>query len=237
MRLRRDWVLCCPRNRMMGTIILLHLGVALLCHQNSKLEFLALKWSVTEHFKEYLVYALFVVRTDNNLLTYVLTTPNFDATGHRGVSVLASFELTLGYQKGADNGVADALSQVPIHHDQGTVQSLLEGTIDRGKTEASKELLCEHMCFENETCVQAANLVPMHIVDWGEAQEADVVLATCRKWLCTCKDSNPKKGHIVEKVLRCQCRHRGGLCPLQHAQQFGSEQGITVCQYDAQGRG
>ena len=51
-------------------------------YHSSKLEFLALKWSVTEHFKEYLMYAPFVVQTDNNLLTYVLTTPNLDATGH-----------------------------------------------------------------------------------------------------------------------------------------------------------
>ena len=52
-------------------------------YHSSKLEFLALKWSVMEHFKEYLMYVPFVVRTDNNPLTYILTTPNLDATGHR----------------------------------------------------------------------------------------------------------------------------------------------------------
>ena len=51
-------------------------------YHGSKLEFLTLKWSVMEHFKEYLAYAPFVVRTNNNPLTYVLTTPNLDATGH-----------------------------------------------------------------------------------------------------------------------------------------------------------
>ena len=50
-------------------------------YHSSKLEFLMLKWSVTEHFKEYLTYAPFVVQTDNNPLTYVLITPNLDATG------------------------------------------------------------------------------------------------------------------------------------------------------------
>ena len=49
-------------------------------YHSLKLEFLALKWSVMEHFKEYLVYAPFVVRTDNNPLTYIFTTPNLDAT-------------------------------------------------------------------------------------------------------------------------------------------------------------
>ena len=66
-----------------------------------KLEFLALKWGVTEHFKEYLAYVPFVIRTDNNPLMYVLTTPNLDATGHRWVGALASFDFVLEYQKGA----------------------------------------------------------------------------------------------------------------------------------------
>ena len=46
-----------------------------------KLEFLALKWSVTERFHEYLYGGHFEVYTDNNLLTYVLTTNKLDATG------------------------------------------------------------------------------------------------------------------------------------------------------------
>ena len=52
-------------------------------YHSSKLEFLALKWSVTEHFKEYLAYLPFVVWTDNNLLTYMLMMPNSDVTGHQ----------------------------------------------------------------------------------------------------------------------------------------------------------
>ena len=53
-------------------------------YHSLKLEFLALKWAVTEHFREYLQYSPepFLIRTDNNPLTYVMTTPNLDATGH-----------------------------------------------------------------------------------------------------------------------------------------------------------
>ena len=51
-------------------------------YHSSKLEFLALKWSMMEHFKEYLTYVPFVVQTNNNPLTYVLMMPNLDATGH-----------------------------------------------------------------------------------------------------------------------------------------------------------
>ena len=47
-----------------------------------KLEFLALKWAVTDHFHDYLYYAPeFTVVTDNNPLTYVLTSARLNATG------------------------------------------------------------------------------------------------------------------------------------------------------------
>ena len=54
--------------------------------QNSdahKLEFLALKWAVTDRFYKYLYGGTFDVFTDNNPLTYILTTAKLDATGHR----------------------------------------------------------------------------------------------------------------------------------------------------------
>ena len=79
-------------------------------YHGSKLEFLALKWSITEHFKEYLAYAPFMVCTDNNPLMYVLTTPNLDATRHHWVGALVSYKFSLEYQKGSDNAAADALS-------------------------------------------------------------------------------------------------------------------------------
>ena len=37
-------------------------------YHSTKLEFLALKWAVTEHFKEYLLYQPFLVKTNNNPL-------------------------------------------------------------------------------------------------------------------------------------------------------------------------
>ena len=71
-------------------------------YHSSTLEFLTLEWSVMEYFKEYLTYSPFVVQTDNNPLTYVLTMPNLDATGHWWVSALASFQFKLEYQKCAE---------------------------------------------------------------------------------------------------------------------------------------
>ena len=45
------------------------------------------------------------------------------------------------------------------------------------------------MHLGDEAQVKAASLAPTHIVDWGEAQEADLMLATCQKWLHSHKDT------------------------------------------------
>ena len=68
-------------------------------YHSPKLEFLALKWAVTEHFKEYLLYQPFLVKADNNPLKYIMTTPNLDATRHRWVSALSKYDFQLEYQK------------------------------------------------------------------------------------------------------------------------------------------
>ena len=60
-------------------------------YHSTKLEFLILKWAVTEHFKKYLPYQTFLVKMSNNPLTYIMTTPNLDATGHQWVGALVWF--------------------------------------------------------------------------------------------------------------------------------------------------
>ena len=81
---------------------------------SGKLEFLALKWAVTEQFRDYLFYAKhFTVYTDNNPLTYVLTTAKLNATGYRWVAALADFSFTLKYRPGHANVDADFLSRMP----------------------------------------------------------------------------------------------------------------------------
>ena len=80
-----------------------------------KLEFLALKWAVCDHFRDILYYAPhFTVYTDNNPLTYVLSTGKLNATGHRWVSELAEFTFDIKYRPGRVNQDADALSRMPV---------------------------------------------------------------------------------------------------------------------------
>ena len=91
-------------------------------YHSSKVEVLVFKWAITGHFKEYLMHGKFTVCTDNNPLTYILTSPNLDATSHCWVGALASYNLNIEYLKGTENGAANTLSQVPVPLRQGASQ-------------------------------------------------------------------------------------------------------------------
>ena len=78
-----------------------------------KLEFLALKWAISEKFHDYLYGSCFTVLTDNNPLTYVLTKAKLDATGHRWLASLSAYNFNIKYRPGKCNNDADALSRLP----------------------------------------------------------------------------------------------------------------------------
>ena len=108
-------------------------------YHSTKLEFLALKWAIMEHFKEYLLYQPFLVRTDNNPLMYIMSTPDLDATGHCWVSALAKYDFRLEYQTGRDNAAADALSRVTTHLKPEVAQAILDGAAVDTSQRAERE--------------------------------------------------------------------------------------------------
>ena len=81
---------------------------------------------MVDQFQEYLQYQPFHIKTDNNPLTYVMSSLNLDATGHRWVAALANFNMSLEYQKGSNNKVADCLSQVTERLDKDSVKELMQ---------------------------------------------------------------------------------------------------------------
>ena len=85
---------------------------------SGKLEFLALKWSVTEKFHDYLYYAKeFTVYSDNNPLSYVLTSAKLNATGLRWVSELSNYNFKIKYRPGKKSQDCDYLSRYPVEND------------------------------------------------------------------------------------------------------------------------
>ena len=87
-------------------------------YDTHKLEFLALKWVITDTFHEYVYGRNFYVFTDNNPLTYLLTMAKLDATGQRWVASLANYNFKLHYKCGKLNVEADALSRFPWEQEE-----------------------------------------------------------------------------------------------------------------------
>ena len=85
-------------------------------YSSAKLELLALKWSVCEKFRDYLIGSKFTVLTDNNPLTYVRTS-RLGASQIRWLSDLALFDFDIKYRAGKSNQAADALSRRPANPD------------------------------------------------------------------------------------------------------------------------
>ena len=163
-------------------------------YHSSKLEFLALKWAVTEQFHEYLQYQPFTVRMDNNPLTYILTTPNLDALGHRWVAALAGYNMKLEYPKGSDNKIADTLSRLPPEKlNEEAVAELLDYARASHKPwaeTANKKVLGKSEQVDQKVIVRYTQIVKQHKNfrnlanrDWVEAQSRDPVIPAVINWI------------------------------------------------------
>ena len=166
-------------------------------YHSNKQEFLALKWAVTNQFHEYLSpYGKnrneFVVRTDNNPLTYIFSSANLDAAGQRWVAQLASYNFALEYQKGKDNTVADFLSRLDDRLPVGEVQdylnripypgvkAVLDNAItpltDRAEQGIRPNPDHQEVGQEATVGVRPARLATTNITDWKLEQQEDPVL-------------------------------------------------------------
>ena len=147
-----------------------------------KLEFLALKWALTDQFYEYLYGNSFAVYTDNNPLTYILTTAKLDACGQRWVSAIAPMNFTLHYKPGRTNIDADALSRLTCSEkiDNEEVQAILKGCLEQPKF-----LWEAYACSARVTEDLKPNLPPakMGAAEWRRAQALDPVILAVKKMI------------------------------------------------------
>ena len=146
---------------------------------SGKLEFLALKWAVTDRFRDYLMNSSCVVYTDNNPLTYVLSTAKLNATGSRWVAELADFHLTIKYRPGRENGDADGLSRMPCDIEEmmesctEEMSSLsVQATVQAIETKDSETAWCM-MALEGEATGENT-LTPFSRADICQAQKDDL---------------------------------------------------------------
>ena len=157
-----------------------------------KLEFLTLKWAVVKKFHEYLYGSTFDVYTDNNPLTYVLTTAKLEAASHCWVASLANYNFRLHYWAGKTNINADALSRVSwpecMPDNSGTslkvtataVRAIQEAALDKPAYPIEAYSYDLHVIGAIQDSQQVAQ---MTLGDWQQAQEVDPVLGIIIKRL------------------------------------------------------
>ena len=129
-------------------------------YSSRKLELLALKWAVTEKFREHLISSTFTVLTDNNPLTYLQSKCKLKAVEQRWVSELANFNFNIKYRAGKQNTNADALSRLnwekPEECDVDQVEAALASSLNTTAVpESVREQLLQSAVFlaENPSAV------------------------------------------------------------------------------------
>jgi transposase InsO family protein len=150
-------------------------------YSTHKLEFLALKWAVTQKNYDYLYGNTFTVSTDHNPLTYVLSTAKLDATGHRWLAELSAYNFDVKYTPGKLNLDADALSRIsrPDEEEQIISQQLVNNIC---KTEEVEDFgLIESMCLTVDVNMPMEPKVQGLALDWQKEQQADRIVGRVRK--------------------------------------------------------
>ena len=116
-------------------------------------KFLALKWTVTEKFWNYLYGFKFHVVTDSNSLTYLVTSAKLSPTDHRWLFSLAAFDFDISYRCGKANGDAVGLSRITVtdeecNQDSLTDEEYLKPFLDRLKPLQESAITCLHESFQ-----------------------------------------------------------------------------------------
>ena len=186
---------------------------------------------IAEQFQEYQHWKLFIAKTDNNPLTYILATPNLDATQHLWVESLAGFTFGIKYQKGRDNTVADALSHVTLKLNTEAVKSILDGVIigTAGRADAYDPTVVQaderiHQQVE-ETAVQECTThmhVNLHVMDWVAAQQEEPILNIVMEWI----SSNNVQD--LRHLLGYHSMMEEGMAILRERKKFTLHQGASI---------
>uniref|UniRef100_A0A8C1GXL0 Gypsy retrotransposon integrase-like protein 1 n=1 Tax=Cyprinus carpio TaxID=7962 RepID=A0A8C1GXL0_CYPCA len=187
-----------------------------------QLEFLALKWAIVDKFHDYLYGVKFVVRTDNNPLTYILTSAKLNVTGHRWLVALATYDFSVQYKPGKQNVDADVLSRYPNNRDDewteipdSAVKAVCQITSPSEDNESTSRLI-------DQLCVSPQSIPPMY------ACPAQLETGQMEWWtkadLRSAQDQDPiiapvKRGVVLNKVITMPKSSNPALVLLQRQSQ------------------
>ena len=124
---------------------------------------------------QYLYGGHFEVYTDNNPLTYILTTARLDVTGQRWVASLVNYNLKIFYRSGKLNAEADALSRIPWENTQvNHFEPLIVNTMLQSKLETEMGIPQEYLQLNVVQKGMLVNSTPkLTYSEWVKEQHED----------------------------------------------------------------
>lgn len=158
-----------------------------------QLEFLALKWAVIDKFHDYLYGAHFTVRTDNNPLTYVLSSAKLNACGHRWLAALSTYTFGIQYRPGRENVDADLLSRNATGEDGWISPSGVKavckqvmlrrypGAVMRCVDTLGASPQCIPLAYVHPTWVSDRSVGQLNLKDLQVAQDQDVAISQVKQ--------------------------------------------------------
>ena len=111
-------------------------------------------------FYEYLFGSKFTVKSDNNLLMYVLTVAQLDTMDHHWVAQLALYDLVVLYRSGKTNIEAYALSQIDWDQEPTSeaVRGILNTVMNSGSPLAK---ICNHTMILVPSFMVVSGITPL----------------------------------------------------------------------------
>ena len=214
-----------------------------------KLEFLAMKWAITDKFRHYLVGGKFKVITDNNPLTY-FRSAKLGALEQRWASQLEQFDFDIQYRPGKINP-ADALSRMPL---EPSPEPLL--TVVPPEVATVNDLQCEQLAVDptptagvlgdtmapvlpldkeeepDETAVPeaATEVLPrLSLADLQQLQQQDPVLGpVLTAWPAKPSDTKERSMRALVQQYPRLFLKRGGLHCRQADQRWGTLEQLVL---------
>lgn len=147
-----------------------------------KLEFLCMKWAISEKFHDYLYGNTFIVRTDNNPLTYVSSTAKLDATGHRWLAALGNYNFKAVYKPGKLNSDADGLSRRPPKDEEVMFTEVIRALCTEARVRTNEHPLAESLVLTDAGNIEADpteefQATDLSTINWKVEQVKDISIA------------------------------------------------------------
>jgi hypothetical protein len=154
--------------------------------------------------------------TDNKPLTFVLTTAKLDATGHRWLADLATYDFNIKYRPWKNNADADGLSRIPT--DTNVRQDINQEFIRTICSSVSSIPYVECLVISPDLGTDdmddaTAGTSTSDIIEWKKTQEKDTRLQYWRKMVET--GQKPEK---EDTILKCQFSHLHFINDVLHRQ-------------------